>query len=106
MLSDLVRNRDPHIMICYFLENSKTNIIGKIADITKSLLRLSIKTTFETTYFDEDFKKWEHHEGESITLFDQQYDYVLVLRDNRVDVYLNHENGSMSKEPNGWLLLN
>lgn len=106
MLSDLVRNREPHIMICYFLENSKKDIIGKIGDITKSILGLSIKATFETTYFDEDFKKWEHHEGESITLFDQQYDYVLVLRDNRVDIYLNYENGSMSKEPNGWLLLN
>jgi len=106
MISDLVRNREPHIMICYFLSDAKSETIDKIASITKTLLQASIKVTFETTYFDEDFKKWGHDERENITLFEDQYDYVLVLRDGRVDVYLNNENGSMSKEPSGWLLLN
>lgn len=105
LVNELTRNREAEIMICYFGEQSKRKTVSKVTQLTSAILTSSLKACLHTAYFLEDFKGWDT-EKESVALFDIQYDYVLVIRDDRIDVHLPFDNGHVSKEPNGWLLLN
>ena len=105
LVNELTRNREAEIMICYFGEQSKRKIVNKVTQLTSAILTSSIKACLHTAYFLEVFKGWDT-EKESVALFDVQYDYVLVIREDRIDVHLPFDNGHVSKEPNGWLLLN
>lgn len=105
LVNELTRNREAEITICYFGDQPKRKTVSKVTQITNAILNSSIKARLHTAYFLEDFKGWET-EKESVALFDIQYDFVLVIRGDRVDVHLPFDNGHVSKEPNGWLLLN
>lgn len=96
----------PEIAIYHFMESGdKREIIKTITEITAALIQTNKRTDIDITFHDDDFKDWVHAEG-SIKLFDKQHDYVLVLREGRIHVYLPDEDGKVMKEPNGWLFLN
>lgn len=105
MVADLVKTRAPQIRICYFLSNSKIPNLVKVNDIVRALLNTNIRTSIKIDHFDDDFATWDT-DSETVNLFSEQSDYLLVIRDGRVDVHLEFENGHLPKEPNGWLLLN
>lgn len=105
LVNELTRNREAEIMICYFGDQPKREIINKVTHLTHAVLESSIKACLHTAYFLEDFKGWDT-EKESVQLFDVQYDFVLVIRGDRIDIHLPYDNGAVAKEPNGWLLLN
>lgn len=105
LVNELTRNRKAKIAICYFGDQPKSRTVSKVIQLTSAILTSSIMACLRTAYFLEDFKGRDT-EKESVALFDTQYDYVLVIRGDRVDVHLPFDNGHVSKEPNGWLLLN
>lgn len=105
LVNELTRNREAEIAICYFGDQPKRKTVSKVTQLTSAILTSSIKACLHTAYFLEDFKGWDT-EKESVALFSEQYDFVLVIRDDRIDVHLPFDNGHVSKEPNGWLLLN
>lgn len=105
MISDLTRNPDAEIMICHFSASRKRDAAKQITEITSAILNSLIKTNIEIAYYSEDFNEWNY--GEPTTSFmGHQYDYVLALREGRIDVHLPFDNGHLAKEPNGWLFLN
>lgn len=105
MISDLTRNPDAEIMICHFPGSRKRDAAKQITEITSAILNSLIKTNIEIAYYPEDFNEWNY--GEPTTSFmAHQYDYVLALREGRIDVHLPFDNGHLAKEPNGWLFLN
>jgi hypothetical protein len=105
MVTDLVKAKVPDIKICYFLSKNKTANTTKVMDIVRALLSTNIRTSIKIHYFDDDFATWDT-DSETVNLFSEQSDYLLVIRDNRVDVHLEFENGHVPKERAGWLLLN
>lgn len=105
MINDLVRAREPEIKICYFMSNDKNTNLQKVTAIVKTLLTAKLRTSIQTHCFEDDWKGWDTG-SEQVNVFGTQSDYVLAIRGDRIDVHLETEDGTMSKEPNGWLLLN
>lgn len=105
MISDLVGAREPEIKICYFMSNDRSTNLEKVTTIVKMLLTAKLRTSIQTHCFEDDWKGWDTG-SEQVNVFGTQSDYVLAIRGDRIDVHLETEDGPMSKEPNGWLLLN
>ncbi|QYN80097.1 hypothetical protein PQD71_gp229 [Kosakonia phage Kc263] len=105
MISDLIRNSEPEIKICYFMPNDKGTNVKKVTEIIGKLLTAKPRTAIQTHYFEDDWKGWETG-SDHVNLFSSQSDYVLAIRGDRIDVHLELENGELPKDPSGWLLLN